>query len=474
MHATDDDNPVPEKKARWKKCPICWDSVYMTDARCLGWHTGQQTQTLVEGGDVVLRLISRQPNSAIALPRDAGDLAAYTEDVPWYHVGDVSDYARVMKGGEDYMASQYEAELNALMKQKHEDELLFEDDTTWIQKAISSVKSAKERIQGIGNPPIPSRQQAERRATQVPVQFEASDTATINAETMSNLNLYHSAQNVAGNKNGGKQKETHRSHLPDQPFYFYQALPHYYLSPLDIRILKAAFGEYAQFPAAILSRIEHISTGHVVDEELRKRTKYLNHLPFGCEVAFLECDWTDVVSTEVLDKFRPETERRRKRNKDKAVHEEKERIRAEKLEETSWVAIRRSKQSAMNEPSRPFSDEDFQPLGAEASSSFDASTVSPPWSSRNRNGSSFAELASPSSSPPNRTVWGTAAVAPPSPPPEAEPTPGDDGWLQDWEQELLIQGQEEALSVENKTTPKGKKKKNKKITLMSTSARRAA
>src|SRR5205823_4818461 len=85
------------------------------------------------------------------------------------------------------------------------------------------------------------------------------------------------------------------AHDSNQPYYFYQSLPHSYLSPLDIRILRTAFGSFSAFPSTVLPRVENFSPGHLVDDDLRKRAKYLSHLPYGCEVAFLECDWTDIV-----------------------------------------------------------------------------------------------------------------------------------------------------------------------------------
>jgi len=60
---------------------------------------------------------------------------------------------------------------------------------------------------------------------------------------------------------------------------------------------------------------------------------------------------------------------------------------------------------------------------------------------------------------------------------------GDDGWLQGWEKDLLSEedmiAQVQAMSLaEGEETPKkqagGKKKKGKKITLMSTNVRRGA
>ena len=279
----------------------------------------------------------------------------------------------------------------------------------------------------------------------------------------------------------------------DSSFYFYEALLHYYLSPLDIRILKVAFGDYGSFPATILPRVERVSTGHIVDDDLRRRAKYLSHLPHGCEVGFLECDWTDIVASEILTGFSAEIERRRKHNREKEIREEKERVRAEKDEDDKrWAAARRKRSAVtadnvanvqtqshslpMEEPERI----SFSEMALESSS---------PWGLRSNTGSTFASLASPSTSPvASRTVWGTAAVAPVSPTIPPEPTvpelSNDDGWLQGWEQSLL-QEEDLAASIQASSLAEPitaaepamlskRKKKNKKITLMTTNARRGA
>jgi hypothetical protein len=268
------------------------------------------------------------------------------------------------------------------------------------------------------------------------------------------------------------------AHHPDAPYFFYQALLHYYLAPLDIRILKSAFGNFASFPSTLLPRVERASTGHIMDDDLRKRAKYLSHLPYGCEVGFLECNWTDVVGPEILDQFKDEIERRRKRNRDKETREEKDRLRAEKAEDDArWANARRKRPTI---PDENFSHNDFIPL---APSSLDAGTSSPPWPSRQ--GSSFATLASPSTSPSApRTVWGTTLIGATSPEvqPQQPDHDADDGWLHSWEQELMAENeliaqvQASTLNGEENVRPTGagKKKKAKKITLMSTNARRAA
>lgn len=526
MHSTDDTNPVPEKKARWKKCPICWDTIYISDARPLRWYVGQENPAPKEGEDVILRLVMRQPGSTLALPRDGAEALAKSEDVPWYFAAEVTDYARIMKGSEDYMIEQFDGEIENLERQEKEDELMFGEETLWTRKAVNAINDAKERIRGIGNPPPLAAEPVERKPKREPIQFNESDvnvpemyliqhaaksgqssTEILNnvedpekEDTSRKFEMEKHAINAFNEKSSeinparyslrGRPRGADSVHQ-DSPFYFYQALTHYYLSPLDIRILKTAFGDFSSFPSTILPRVEHVSTGHIIDDELRKRAKYLGHLPYGCEVGFLECNWTDVVGPETLEQFSSDIERRRKRNLEKETREEKDRIRAEKLEdEERWASARRKRPNAQDE--NLLGADDFLPL---ASTSVDMAN-SPPLG--NRAGSSFATLASPSTSP-NRpkTVWGTSIVAASSPdlgPQHVEPSAAD-GWLQDWEKELqdendLIAQVQTASLNENgigsssaggsgggsgKGGAQGKKKgKGKKITLMSTTARRAA
>ncbi|KAJ5090341.1 hypothetical protein N7532_009025 [Penicillium argentinense] len=521
MHSSDGehrDNLGPERKPRWKKCPICWDSVYASETRPVRWFRGQEGDLPVEGGDVVLRLVKREPGSTLALPRDGGETIAPGEDIPWYHVAEVADYSRIMKGGEDYMTAQFDAEIEDIRRQEVEDELLFGDENTWSRKAVRAISESKEKLKGIGNPPDLTWQKTSSKSTKEPaVEPEAVEHAPLSAggsseesgpgsstdlthpATESTSTLITSAEseqlseamdkvqlesdNKSQSRSRGRGKEPQNTPPSDQPYYFYQALPQFYLSPLDIRILKAAFGEYAQFPATILPRVEHISTGHMVDDDLRKRVKYLGHLPYGCEVNFLECDWRDVVVPEVLARFRTETDRRRKRNRDKEAREEKDRIRAEKEEDDKrWAAARRKRPSISDITSEaPFSAQDFQPLSSTATDPplFDADTssASPPRAS-----SQFGALASPSTSPPGaRTVWGTTAI--PSTSPVLEVQRPHDGWLQGWEDELFAHQESEAIaqsaaesqsSGPSAAAKGGKKKKKGKITLMSTNSHRGA
>ncbi|KAL8712866.1 MAG: hypothetical protein Q9220_003074 [cf. Caloplaca sp. 1 TL-2023] len=508
MHSTDDMNPFPEKKARWKKCPICWDSVYVSETRPVRWFVGQEGEPPFEGSDVILRLMSRLPGSTLALPRDGSTPLNPDEDVPWYLAAEVMDYTRVMKAGEDYMSAEYEREIETLYRQEREDELMFGEETQWTQKAIIAITELKERLRGLGNPPTSSSAPNDRKARHG--NFDFLDHQDVNHGINSRPGMKASAvpkemiseplsiksPDTSTHRTAATGAQSQGPYQSTSPFFFYEALQHFYLSPLDIRILKAAFGEFSHFPSTILPRVERVSTGHIVDDELRRRAKYLCHLPRGCEVAFLECDWTDIVSAEVLSGFLTELERRRRRNHEKDVREEKERVRAEKEEDDKrWATARRRRPEL---PADNFTEMEFEPLVSShegfdpTSSSVDSgiASSSPPWPiSRTQAGSGFISLASPSTSPAAaRTVWGTPVVAPPSPLlapiPQEQESSENDGWLQNWEDdftqidqlatqlELSTVG---ASKVQEATTSAGnKKKKGKKITLMSTSVRRGA
>lgn len=467
MYSSDDLNPTAEKRARWKKCPICEDSIYISEVRPVRWFQGQEASMLREGGDVLLRLLKRKPGTTIAIPRDSAETHGQPEEVPWFHVAEMMDYARFMKGGEQYMQEQYDQEIQALEQQEQEDELMYGDENTWTRKAINAIREAQTKIRGIGDPPPVQAQSVSESEALVP---EAWD------EDPSSTSALTSGIQRLGMGNTGSRK---------LPFYFYHALPNFFLSPLDIRILKSAYGDFSAFPSTLLPRVEHISTGHVVDDDLKKRAKYMSHLPHGCEVSFLECDWTDIIPPAILSQFTDDIEKRRRRNSEKEAREERDRARAERDEDNKrWAAARQKRPSIIE---KSFSEADFTPLvNASISSTDGGLSQTPPWANQ-RSHSTFASLASPSTSPDHgsRTVWGTTAVGSASPSAHyavARP-PMDDGWLQDWEKDLLDEADAVALveaSISGEGSSKSgsvnnlKKGKKKKITLMSTNVRRGA
>jgi hypothetical protein len=177
MHS-EDEGKAPEKRARSKKCPLCFDTVYITETRPVRWYIGQEGEAPQEGGDVVLRLVVRPAGSTLAMPRDGADALGKDEDIPWHFAAEVMDYARIMRGGEDYMIEQFDQEIARLQQQEKEDEVMFgEDNNEWMRKAIRSIRESKEKIKGIGNPPEMPVKPAEPKIKRAPIVFNDESDA---------------------------------------------------------------------------------------------------------------------------------------------------------------------------------------------------------------------------------------------------------------------------------------------------------
>jgi len=119
---------------------------------------------------------------------------------------------------------------------------------------------------------------------------------------------------------------------PSEPgsYYFYMAANgrHAFLHPLDIRILLSKFNRYSQFPPDISLQVEaYVETS--VDADLRKRCKYLAHLPEGSDVVFIEADLEPIVGKEALQPFEVALRLRRNKRSEKERKEERARVRAE-------------------------------------------------------------------------------------------------------------------------------------------------
>ncbi|KAJ4267455.1 hypothetical protein NW762_003562 [Fusarium torreyae] len=440
MNSVSSEDEAKGRGPRWKKCPICEDSIYMQDVRPVRFYAGQESPFPRIGDDVVLRLMARDANSTMALPRESGSEALQIgEDIPWHFAANVLDYARMMKGTTDYMAAQYDEEIAALGQQAQEDETLFGQNDEWSQKAIRAITTVKEKLGDL----------------------QIAESPLTSAKPSS-----------------------------DADFYFYSSPPHLYLSPLDIRILKTKYGSFSSFPSTLLPRVEHISTGHVVDDTMRRRAKYLGHLPRGCVVNFLECDWTDIVPAETLASFSGDIERRRRRNREKETQEERERVQAERLEAANLRKTTGYQRlpEPLEDDSAPRMDlEEFQPLSGH-------SGATPPDP---RPG--FETLAEMSTSPSQqKTVWGTRAINGSPEMVATQHSDVNDGWLRDedlFDTADLAMQIEAIQAAENSIRPDnaggagesssaaaavsgggggggGKKKKKQKITLMSTGGRR--
>ncbi|PLW33744.1 hypothetical protein PCASD_12493 [Puccinia coronata f. sp. avenae] len=133
--------------------------------------------------------------------------------------------------------------------------------------------------------------------------------------------------------------KTRKNVNPPEPtsttYRFYQAASgeQIYLSALDIRVLTAKFGSFDRFPDHITLKVEGWSEVRVSDD-LRRRCRYLSHLPTGSEVRMVEVDLDEYLGDDctVVEAVR----KRRAKRRDKARKEDKAKAKSEMIDQSSW------------------------------------------------------------------------------------------------------------------------------------------
>ncbi|KAG7241390.1 hypothetical protein INR49_025590 [Caranx melampygus] len=117
-------------------------------------------------------------------------------------------------------------------------------------------------------------------------------------------------------------------------YYFYQAedCQQMFLHPVNVRCLLREYGSLEASPDSITATVVEI-VGHTVTEEIRRRHRYLAHLPLTCEFSICELALQPpVISKETLDTFADELEKR-KRLRQKKARDERRREKRIEIEE---------------------------------------------------------------------------------------------------------------------------------------------
>ncbi|KAG4302324.1 hypothetical protein PCANB_001426 [Pneumocystis canis] len=304
------ENENSDKHTKWKKCPICFDAIYIMDLKSLRWYDNISPELPIEGKEILLRLFIRKQGYFSALPYENMSENMNKNDIPWYFEPDIMDYSRIMKASETYMIKEMSHELEQLQKIK---------DTNETEESLMN-KSINKAIEYIEQSILSFEKMSNDHDHLYKTQILHKPEINIKESSQNMLEKLHLENDAPKNLT----KSTYINNIQkinSYLFYRPQIITHYYLSILDIKILKMAFGDYTLFPPNIIAKVENISTGHIVDDELRKRIKYLSNLPYGCEISFLECDWSNIIDESILQKFKYEINERRQKKKRKLLKE---------------------------------------------------------------------------------------------------------------------------------------------------------
>ncbi|QRW09106.1 Zinc finger, C3HC4 type (RING finger) protein [Ceratobasidium sp. AG-Ba] len=368
---------------KWNRCPICFDSVSEKQLKCVRWvdlvetHSTsarhESTPDASSGSDTLssqrtihMRLMYRPQLTTLALPRSATwpSAAMPPHQTPWHFAPDASAFARFVLATPDMIIRHLEEELVALEVErvslasydtgsnlagvigakavskpssesigvtfvraaeervKLQIEKARATDTEWLQDAV---KRAERDIAAAERIAARPKESAATLADDPRDPITNSDTPPVTPVSVPTPNGKPKRRNV---------NPPFRDSTPPT-YHFYQASTGQpvFLHPLDIRILLARFHTYDAFPPELTFPVEALDIGSV-DHDLRKRCKYLGHLPEGGEVVFAQVNVKEIVGEDAWREGGWEglVDRRRREREGRTKREERDRVRAEEKE----------------------------------------------------------------------------------------------------------------------------------------------
>ncbi|KAG0206944.1 hypothetical protein BGX28_001747 [Mortierella sp. GBA30] len=376
---------LSESNKAWRKCPICWDAIYEKDLKSVrsvqeehdiyGQGEKEIAKQIASKQEVFLemRLIQRSLNSTVALPRSNTfplDEHVLPEELkgqpPLEFYPDAMLFSRLMITTLDRIISELDRDIRSIEFSIEEarsyDANTHSEEIVFFDMALDKIREKKDKMReeakffpkaALSREKI-LRQHFDPASEDTALTFSSNEAPTRPIVTYvetgpeaceqaqpsdipssmlesNGADTRESNGEVTSSSESGPDKA--RSKTPNQVttlFYFYQAANghHLYLQPLDIRILKQHFESYERFPDTITVKVLGIEETSLT-EEVRKKCKYLGHLPLGCDVSFLDVELESIVGPAGVKPFETELRLRRSKRREKEAKEERERIQRE-------------------------------------------------------------------------------------------------------------------------------------------------
>lgn len=319
---------LSEKKS-WRKCPICFEAVHIGDLK----STIAKTHRNYSNGDTVtLRLMYRDKES-LRVYRAGGECVKDTGTGrnPFFHY--LSDAAEDVVHSKLLLARPMEI-LGIIDRERNElkcqltSEGLDCPDSIFVQQALHLLEERemhiKADIEATGSTlEVPSHVSLDRQVSASlnvnAAEFMPSGAAAcVDDDDCRHSEGAYSDDNLLvddiGNLTIGDINITQElgGHSNSNRFFFYQADDgqQLYLHSINVRMLQSTYGSLERAPLVIDGRIlqKEICS---MSEDLRKRLKYLQHLPVSCHFEVVEIVLEQpLVSVQTMHKFQEEIDHR--------------------------------------------------------------------------------------------------------------------------------------------------------------------
>lgn len=379
---------------KWIRCPICFDTVNEKQLKSVHWFDGPSQYEDeadephpeasssssspdngrgLNGSTLRMRLMQRPQITTLALPRSPtwpSDLLP-PHQAPFHFLPDVYTYSKFMLASPTYLVENLTRDLDDLAVERRMLASLGDNlSLMFIEAAESKVQVQIAKATALDTDVLRNsidravqvqhdiearvshhnmRRKLEQEAAAVVTNPDASEVPqaylatraspfnTVPAVDISAPTQVPQSPQSQPPSQSQRNPRQRRNLNPPPPststYYYYQAasgMP-IFLHPLDIKILNAHFNGYASFPDSITVRVESFAEGSVNDD-LRKRCKYLSHMPEGADVVFVEADLSGVVGADGLRNFEGALKTRRARRKEKGKKDDRAKAKAEERE----------------------------------------------------------------------------------------------------------------------------------------------
>ncbi|KAK2898851.1 hypothetical protein Q8A67_010269 [Cirrhinus molitorella] len=339
----------------WSKCPICYEAVHSADLKSV---VAMETRQYVSGNVITMRLMRREKGSLVALP--SSQWVKVEEPIQF---GDVHlrAYSKLLLASQEQVLCLL-AEERAALQTQHSQE---KDDpqACFIQSALLLLQEREERLLkggckdggSVDGADIRKLSLSDRASPEVTVVKSLTNSKPIlqyasafddelqeaREERVEDM-VAPSVSEVSEEMPEVAVEEKAVEEIPQNSqgahhgpyYYFYQAEDgqQMFLHPVNVRCLQREYGSLENSPQSITATVVEID-GQTVTEDIRRRHRYLSHLPLTCEFSLCELNLQPpVLSKETLDSFADDLEKR-KRLRQKKVRDEKRREKRIEIEE---------------------------------------------------------------------------------------------------------------------------------------------
>lgn len=278
----------------WRKCPICYVPVDKLDLKSVVEIT---EYPLNIGDSVNLRLMRRKRGSLLAIPVQAINTLDPTNFI---NVADHNKqiFSKLLIANSNDVNDIIQNEKYELKRELNEDP--HSPESCFIEQALNELSKREELLS-----------QTSKNDCRIDKKI---NTSVIDKSTIQN--------------NDNTDDDNITSDI-EKFFYFYQSDDgqHVYLHAMNVKMLELQFGSLKNSPIIITGKLLEKESSNFT-EDMRKRLRYLSHLPLTCSFDVAEIELTTpIISDDIMSFFTPQImareKRRKRRDKDEKKREKK-------------------------------------------------------------------------------------------------------------------------------------------------------